>query len=230
MSDGARETGDRARFLGRLAARRGAAIAVGPHPPPAAPGTIPEVRFRSLDGVGDDDGDALLAIFVAAAERAEARVHLVGVGEADRARDRVIGAIVEQHSVERAVVSAEPEAQAVRAALRACDIAVSDHDPAVAAEADLGVTGAVAAVAATGSVVVDADLAGGRAPSLLPTVHLCLVPRDRIVATTAEVLRRPSRPLPAHRLLITGPSRTGDIEQILTTGAHGPAAVHIVVT
>jgi L-lactate dehydrogenase complex protein LldG len=91
------------------------------------------------------------------------------------------------------------------------------------------VTGAIAAIAATGSVVVDADLAGSRLTSLLPRVHLCVVDRRDLVAGTEAILRTPARPLPAHRVMVTGPSRTGDIEQILTLGAHGPVALHILV-
>jgi L-lactate dehydrogenase complex protein LldG len=131
--------------------------------------------------------------------------------------------------VRHAVVSHEPEAQAARGPLEALGVEVADHDPAVAVDADLGVTGAVAAIAATGSVVVDSDVAGGRAASLLPTVHLCIVTADSVVATPSDVFRRGGRPLPSNRVIITGPSRTGDIEQIITLGAHGPVAVHIVL-
>lgn len=58
-------------------------------------------------------------------------------------------------------------------------------------------------------------------------------PADRVVASTADVLRtlgaHPDR-LPSNLVLVTGPSRTGYIEQILTIGVHGPVAVHVVVT
>ena len=106
---------------------------------------------------------------------------------------------------------------------------MADYLPGTGVGADLGVTSAIAAVAATGSVVVDAAAAGGRGASLLPTVHLCVVPRARLVATPSDVLRRGAMPLPSNRVLVTGPSRTGDIEQIITLGVHGPTAVHVLL-
>ena len=56
-----------------------------------------------------------------------------------------------------------------------------------------------------------------------------MLPIDRLVATPSDVLRRGDRPLPSNRVLVTGPSRTGDIEQIITLGVHGPTALEILV-
>jgi hypothetical protein len=213
------ETGDRVRFLDRIAERPGPPATAGPHPPPPPPEVVPEVRVRVLDGIGPG---GLLAVFRAEAEAVDAVVHLDGPGPA-------VAALVEAHDVRTAVAGPEPAAQALIPLLEQAGVRVGPPDRARAAAADLGVTGAVAAIAATGSVVVDADRAGGRATSLLPRVHLCVLDRADLVAGTADLLRRPPRPLPAHRVLITGPSRTGDIEQILTLGAHGPVALHVVV-
>ena len=78
-------------------------------------------------------------------------------------------------------------------------------------------------------VLIDADRAGGRTACLLPRVQVCVLDRADLVPGTADVLRRPRRPLPSHRVLVTGPSRTGDVEHILTVGAHGPVALHVLV-
>ncbi|MGH9187741.1 MAG: LUD domain-containing protein [Acidimicrobiales bacterium] len=54
----------------------------------------------------------------------------------------------------------------------------------------------------------------------------------RLVATPADVLHPftgHGEDLPANLVIVTGPSRTGDIEQILTIGVHGPVAVHIAL-
>ena len=73
--------------------------------------------------------------------------------------------------------------------------------------------------------------AGGRTASLLPPVHLCILPASRIVASTTDVLRGlgDGRVLPSNLAIITGPSRSGDIEQIIALGVHGPLEVRVVV-
>ena len=210
------ETGDRAAFLGRIRARQGPPPAIGPHPPPPPPDVVPEVGYPSLDGVTD-----LPAAFADAARRASVTVHTHGLVGA-------LAAVVEEHGVRHAVVSHEPEAQAARGPLEALGVEVADHDPAVAVDADLGVTGAVAAIAATGSVVVvgRGRWAGRQPPADRAPLHR----RGRLGGGHAERRVPPGgRPLPSNRVIITGPSRTGDIEQIITLGAHGPVAVHVVL-
>lgn len=222
MSDHERQTGDRAGFLARIAERQGHPPATGPHPPPAPPETVPEVRVRTLDGIGPAHTDARLDAFRAEAESVDTVVHLEGPAEA-------VASLVEAHTVTTAVASAEPAVRALVPLLERLGVTVGPPGRDAAESADLGVTAAVGAIAATGSVVIDADLAGGRTTSLLPRVHLCVLDRAHLVTGTADILRTPPRPLPAHRVLVTGPSRTGDIEQILTLGAHGPVALHVLV-
>ena len=86
--------------------------------------------------------------------------------------------------------------------------------------------------AATGSLVFRAGVAGEPVVSLLPRVHLCVAPVDRLVAGTGEVFG-PLTGHPARRRrtwCVTGPSRTGDIEQLLTVGVHGPVACTVILT
>ncbi|HTS19790.1 MAG TPA: lactate utilization protein [Verrucomicrobiae bacterium] len=93
-------------------------------------------------------------------------------------------------------------------------------------ECDLGVTGCDYLVAQTGSIIVTAVSAGGRAVSVLPPVHLVVARREQIapdLATAMALLRkRYNKRWPSALSVITGPSRTGDIEKILVMGAHGP--------
>jgi L-lactate dehydrogenase complex protein LldG len=142
-----------------------------------------------------------------------------------------VGRLVDQHGVQSAVRSQDPGLEEAAAALAASGVMVQPYDPEAGARAELGLTGAVAGIAATGSVVLDAAAAGGRGASLLPRVHLCVLAADRLVATTAAVLRSlgGGDGPPSNLVLVTGPSRTGDIEQILTLGVHGPVAVEILL-
>jgi L-lactate utilization protein LutC len=226
MSDVApAEHGDRRAFLDRIRSREGRPPGGGPHPPPPAPDVVPELRYRTLDGIAPDDVDALLPVFVSALRAAEATVDVVDGAPSDD----LLRAFVDAYGIGSAVTSEEPLAIGLGSRLADLGVDVARYSRDVAEAADVAVTSATHAVAATGSVVVDAESAGSRAVSLLPRVHLCVVPLDRLVASHADVLRRQQRPMPSARVLVTGPSRTGDIEQRLTLGAHGPVALHVIV-
>ena len=96
----------------------------------------------------------------------------------------------------------------------------------------LGITGVFCAIAETGTLVL---LSGATAPTatmLLPDTHVAIVPATRIVAGMEEafaLIRSERKVLPRAVNLVSGPSRTGDIEQTIVLGAHGPYRVHILV-
>jgi L-lactate dehydrogenase complex protein LldG len=102
------------------------------------------------------------------------------------------------------------------------------------AEAGVGVTGAVAAVAASGTVGITCGAAAPRATSLVPPAHICLVFLGTMVRDLAEALRRwdPSvtaDELPSGLVWVSGPSRSADLELVLTVGVHGPGSVDVIV-
>lgn len=101
------------------------------------------------------------------------------------------------------------------------------------AEADLGLTGAEYAIAASGTIAVAASPQHPRGVSLLPPIHIAIIQEAQILpdlAALAERLRQdyPERP-PSGFALITGPSKTADIEQTLSIGVHGPGELHVFV-
>ena len=102
---------------------------------------------------------------------------------------------------------------------------------ALCAAADVGITSADYALADTGTLVMLASPAEARLISLLPPVHIAVVPQERVLSGLDELLT--ILPDPAGQtssmVLITGPSRTADIEQILVRGVHGPGEIHVVV-
>ena len=67
--------------------------------------------------------------------------------------------------------------------------------------------------------------------SLLPPAHLAVVPRDRVLSGLDELFSILPDPAAStsSMVLITGPSRTADIEQILVRGVHGPGEIHAVI-
>ena len=96
----------------------------------------------------------------------------------------------------------------------------------------VGLTECDALVAQTGSVLVTARSAGGRALSVLPPHHVVLARREQLLGDLPDAFallkQKYSSNYPSFISLITGPSRTGDIERILVLGAHGPKQLTIV--
>lgn len=99
------------------------------------------------------------------------------------------------------------------------------------ATADFGITSADYALANTGSLVMIASPDEQRLVSLLPPVHIAVVPCSRLLTDLDELLLRLPKPADttSSMVLITGPSRTADIEQILVRGVHGPGQIHVVL-
>jgi L-lactate utilization protein LutB len=100
-----------------------------------------------------------------------------------------------------------------------------------AADAALSITQADYGLADTGSLVLLSEEDEGRTLSLLAPVNAVLLPASRIVSGLAELFQR--EPRVADRtsalVIVTGPSRTADIEMTLTIGMHGPGELHIVI-
>lgn len=97
--------------------------------------------------------------------------------------------------------------------------------------AAVGVTGAHALLADTGSIVLVHGEGRPRLASLLPPVHVALVRADAMYATLGDFTRARPGVLrdAANVVIVTGPSRTADIEMTLTRGVHGPRLVHVLV-
>jgi L-lactate dehydrogenase complex protein LldG len=102
--------------------------------------------------------------------------------------------------------------------------------------ADLvGVTGCFCAFAETGTIVLTSGPQTHASTHLLPETHIALVPASRIVAGMEDVFtllraeRGGAQMMPRALNMVSGPSRTADIELTLVLGAHGPYSVHIVV-
>lgn len=110
------------------------------------------------------------------------------------------------------------------------DQAARDQDYRRLDAAVVGVTGAHASLADTGSVVLVHGEGRPRLVSLLPPVHVAVVAIDRMHATLgALVANEPTLfQQGTNVVVVTGPSRTADIEMTLTRGVHGPRIVHVV--
>lgn len=99
------------------------------------------------------------------------------------------------------------------------------HDP-------IGITGCYCAIAETGTLVFVTGRDTPTGSMLLPATHIALVRASRIVAGMEEAFALVRQELPATPRainLVSGPSRTGDIEQTIVLGAHGPYRVHLLL-
>jgi L-lactate dehydrogenase complex protein LldG len=95
----------------------------------------------------------------------------------------------------------------------------------------LGLTGAHAALADSGAIVLVSGPGRGRLASLLPPVHVAIVSERRMWPSLTALVRAEPELLAAgsNVVLVAGPSRTADIEMTLTHGVHGPKHVHVIL-
>ena len=98
--------------------------------------------------------------------------------------------------------------------------------------ADVGISGVAHAIAETGTLVMASRPHDPRSLTLLPPVHIAVVDRHQLLGDLFDLFAQfeaGQSPLPSCLTLITGPSKTGDIELKLVTGVHGPGELHVVV-
>ena len=182
---------------------------------PAPPGPAPAAATRGRPATEA----SLVARFVAALQAVDGEAVVLPASEAVAQ----VVAWVQGLGARRVFVGDAPAlAPGLVEALRAAGLSVTrEPDPT----AEVGLTAAAVAVAETGSVLV---LGGPERPltaSLLPRVHGVLVPAAAVVPDVRAALRHPAWHTAPAAALITGPSRTADIEMTLTVGVHGPERV-----
>jgi iron-sulfur cluster protein len=102
-------------------------------------------------------------------------------------------------------------------------------------KADIGISGANVVAAETGTLFIIENEGNIRLSTSAPLVHIALVGMEKLVPTladaykTAEVTwRYANYTMPSYVSMISGPSKTGDIEKVITYGAHGPKEYHVI--
>ena len=104
--------------------------------------------------------------------------------------------------------------------------------PEIPENIEIGITGCEFLIAHTGSIMVSSAQKGGRQMFVYPPVHIVVAKRNQLVEYLENAyagLTKKYKELPSHVSLITGPSRTADIEKTLVMGAHGPREVHVFI-
>jgi L-lactate dehydrogenase complex protein LldG len=98
-------------------------------------------------------------------------------------------------------------------------------------EVDAGITKAAGAVADTGALILRPDIAEPRLLSLVPPVHIAVLDAADIHAGMSAAMQKMkwADAMPTNLLMISGPSKTADIEFTLTFGVHGPKALIVII-
>lgn len=202
---------------------------------PSEGGGEPEIPVRRFDW---DSGERLVR-FRERLESVRGEVHVVGADWAERLlrllRDRgatrlVYGAGAETGAeLELAWHAAGAEGSGVR--LIPYRGPVESFRETLFDSVDAGFTGCRGAIAETGTLVLWPDEREPRLLSLVPPIHLVLLEAETIRSTFAELLAEQGwkRGMPTNALLITGPSKSADIEQTLTYGVHGPKELIVLL-
>lgn len=170
----------------------------------------------------------------------------VFIVQGDAAARAQVGALIDQHGASHVLAwdFAHIPLPGLADDLHEAGIRVSSpavHDEFRAATlvdaetAQIGITGADAAAATTGTLIVTSGPGRGRLPTVLPPVHLVILRQAQIVprieswiaAQRTDGLRELTKA--ANAAFISGPSRTGDIEMELILGVHGPGRVQVVI-
>jgi L-lactate utilization protein LutC len=182
-----------------------------------------EILARIRDAVGRAEGDVCPA---------PPAVRIAAVPEMDRVRRfsealaALGGTVIE--------VADTSEAQRKVESIIDGSTFVSSTNPfsrEACAAAEIGVTSAEYALADTGTLVYLSESGEARLLSLLPPRHIAIIERDRILSSLDEFLSKVPHPgaNSSAMVLITGPSRTADIEMRLVRGVHGPGEVTVVI-
>lgn len=212
-------------FLARIAARRGRPVLETPPPRPG------HMRARPVPPANLSGREAMAHWFARELAKLTGTVEIVaGLEAAGQAAAAHIARVCAPGGV---LFWDDPIALAARPGLEAAGFAplVWPQDRARCAGAVAGVTTAMLAVAETGSIALNAGPRNGRLVSLLPPLHVAIVPTSRLVATVGDYFKTVAllEHLPAALNLVTGPSRTADIEMELSIGVHGPASLHVLL-
>lgn len=191
-----------------------------------APTPLPEDLLRRVRQV--EPGGGLAGRFATAARR-----NGITVEEAsnESLADRLIETLRAKQAVRVFVEGGAAESDAVRRRLAAAGFA-THHEPTAETlfSVDASVTWVDAAIAETGSLVVRSGKHSARGASLIPPIHVAVVHESQIVADLVDHFAdQPPGPASASEVLISGASKTADIEGVLVTGVHGPGQVIVLL-
>jgi L-lactate dehydrogenase complex protein LldG len=177
--------------------------------------TLAELFKQSLEAV-----DGHCAIVHSESEMALALTQIISALQQTKLRGQLI-AISDNRELERLLHLTDLEIEELSITPNAHDIF----------RFDVGISTAQAAIAETGTLVLDSTRERHRLVSLVPPVHIAIIRASQIYRTLGEVLTllRETKEVSPAVTFITGPSRTADIELTLAIGVHGPQELYVII-
>lgn len=133
------------------------------------------------------------------------------------------------HTVHGQAFSAHCQTTANPMQLLAYDRPIEEWKRELFDDVPASLTGTLAGIAATGTLVVQPSPAEPRLMSLVPPLHIALLNASQIYDNLYQAQQHWPKPMPSNLLLISGPSKTADIEQVLAYGAHGPKDLIVLI-
>jgi L-lactate dehydrogenase complex protein LldG len=199
-------------------------------------GSSPTIPERGQIGYQGADGD-LVARFRQEFTTAGGRLHVVADSAATAG---IVLDLVRSHSIRHVLLGHDPVLDALRLVepLRAAGVEILEvgttaaENRQVLFQAELGLSGVDYLIAETGSVVLASRPEQPRSISLLPPIHIAVAQRRQMLADLFDLFAAAgasAEDLPACLSIVTGPSKTGDIELRLVTGVHGPGELHVIL-
>ena len=202
-----------------------------------APRTVMPELGDTARQVGDVDD--LVNVFTDTASAAG--MHVLTTNAADL--NCCLCGLLREHSAKRVFVTLpHNRTDKLVTEMKGCGIeATFETDDETLFTVDAAITSVAAGIAETGTIVCTSGSGLARGSSLIPPVHIAVMTPAQILPDLCDYfggLRKevgfvdsthPTAQLPANVNLISGPSKTADIEGILIKGVHGPGAVHVVL-
>lgn len=198
--------------------------------PPAAPAAAPRLPVTVIDAAANRA--ELRSRFVAELARVRGVVYAVPDETSARATLRTI---LQEKKARRLAAWDDVPLAGWEALLSELAIERLADDRAAVATADVGLTGCDAVIAATGTLALEGGPGRSRLASLLPPIHVVIARESQLVPTLEDYLSaKKAGGLDAFQCgsaitLVTGPSRTADIEMQIVFGAHGPIELHVIL-
>lgn len=146
-----------------------------------------------------------------------------------------LGQLLAELGARRVVANDEPPLSTLNLAARWPDLTwhIVGQTPgdlrAFAATADVGLSSAAAAIAETGSLLIASGPGRSRLVTLLPPVHVVLLPARLLTTDLFTFMAARGGEMPANVTFVSGPSKTADIEQTMSIGVHGPKQLSVIL-